>query len=85
MRPPNIVVVMADDLGFGDIGCCNYGATRTPAIDSLAADGALLTQHYSASPICAPARAAFLTGRYPQRSGVIDTFAHRATDRISRV
>ena len=75
---------MADDLGFGDIGCCNYGATRTPAIDSLAADGALLTQHYSASPICAPARAAFLTGRYPQRSGVIDTFAHRATDRISR-
>ena len=84
MRPPNIVVVMADDLGFGDIGCCNFGTTRTPAIDSLVGDGALLTQHYSASPICAPARAAFLTGRYPQRSGVIDTFAHRATDRISR-
>jgi len=74
---------MADDLGFGDIGCCNFGATRTPAIDSMAGDGRLLTQHYSASPICAPARAAFLTGRYPQRSGVIDTFSHRGSDRIA--
>ena len=74
---------MADDLGFGDLGCCNFGATRTPAIDSMAADGTMLTQHYAASPICAPARAAFLTGRYPQRSGVIDTFSHRGSDRIS--
>ena len=83
VTPPNIVVIMADDLGFGDLGRFNFGATRTPAIDSLAADGTVLTQHYSASPICAPARAAFLTGRYPQRSGVIDTFSHRGTDRIS--
>ena len=83
MTPPNIVVVMADDLGFGDLGRFNFGATRTPAIDSLAADGTVLTQHYSASPICAPARAAFLIGRYPQRSGVIDTFSHRGTDRLS--
>jgi arylsulfatase A len=83
VSPPNIVVVMADDLGFGDIGCCNFGATRTPAVDSMAAEGTLLTQHYSASPICAPARAAFLTGRYPQRSGVIDTFSHRGLDRIA--
>ena len=55
MTPPNIVVIMADDLGFGDLGRFNFGATRTPAIDSLAADGTVLTQHYSASPICAPA------------------------------
>lgn len=80
---PNVVVIMADDLGFGDLGLCSAGATRTPSIDSLAADGGFLTQHYSASPICAPARAAFLTGRYPQRSGVIDTFPHRALDRIA--
>ncbi|MEO6124006.1 MAG: sulfatase-like hydrolase/transferase [Ilumatobacteraceae bacterium] len=80
---PNIVVIMADDLGFGDLGFCNGGSTLTPAIDSLARDGTFLIQHYSASPICAPARAAFLTGRYPQRSGVIDTFPHRASDRIS--
>ena len=80
---PNIIVIMADDLGFGDLGFCNFGSTATPAIDSLARDGAFLTQHYSASPICAPARAAFLTGRYPQRSGVIDTFPHRGSDRIA--
>ena len=83
MRPPNVVVIMADDLGFGDLGRYNFGATRTPAIDALAADGTVLSQHYSASPVCAPARAAFLTGRYPQRSGVIDTFSHRQTDRIA--
>lgn len=82
-RTPNIVVIMADDLGFGDLGMCSFGATRTPHIDSLSTDGAFLTQHYSASPICAPARAAFLTGRYPQRSGVIDTFTHRCSDRIA--
>lgn len=80
---PNLVLIMADDLGFGDLGMCSFGATATPHIDSLATDGAFLSQHYSASPICAPARAAFLTGRYPQRSGVIDTFPHRLLDRIS--
>jgi arylsulfatase A-like enzyme len=80
---PNIVIVMADDLGFGDLGMYNYGATATPAIDSLARDGTSMTQHYSASPICAPARAAFLTGRYPQRSGVIDTFPHLELDRMA--
>ena len=51
VRPPNIVVVMADDLGFGDIGCCNYGATCTPAIDALAAESVVFSQHYSASPV----------------------------------
>ena len=80
---PNIIVIMADDLGFGDLGFCNFGSTTTAAIDSLARDGVFMTQHYSASPICAPARAAFLTGRYPQRSGVIDTFPHRGSDRIA--
>lgn len=83
VRSPNIVVIMADDLGFGDLGRFSGGSVQTPTIDSLARDGMTLTQHYSASPICAPARAAFLTGRYPQRSGVIDTFPHRRFDQIS--
>lgn len=80
---PNILVIMADDLGFGDLGCYNSGATQTPSIDSLATDGTSMSQHYSASPICAPARAAFLTGRYPQRMGVIDTFPHLELDRMA--
>lgn len=80
---PNLVVIMADDLGFGDLGMYNFGATTTPSIDAIAANGVAMSQHYSASPICAPARAAFLTGRYPQRSGVIDTFPHLRLDEIA--
>jgi arylsulfatase A len=80
---PNLVVIMADDLGFGDLGVYNFGATTTPAIDSLARDGLAMSQHYSASPICAPSRAGFLTGRYPQRSGVIDTFPHLRLDELA--
>ena len=68
-RPPNIVVILADDLGYGDLGC--YGSLiPTPNIDKLAAEGVKLTKFYSASPVCSPARAALLTGKYAVRSGV---------------
>ena len=82
-RKPNVILIMADDLGYGDIGCFNYGLTDTPRLDSLISEGILLPQHYSASPLCAPARAAMLTGRYPQRTGVIDTLAVGGLDRMS--
>ncbi|TDD71014.1 arylsulfatase [Jiangella aurantiaca] len=80
--PPNIVVILADDMGFGDFGSFNGGINSTPELDDLAAASLVLTQHYSASPVCAPARAALLTGRYPQRTGVIDTLEARGTDRL---
>ncbi|HXW83174.1 MAG TPA: sulfatase-like hydrolase/transferase [Candidatus Binataceae bacterium] len=80
---PNIVFILADDLGYGDFGCFNYGISRTPAIDQLVREGVCLTQHYSASPVCAPARASLLTGRYPHRTGAIDTFHMRGLDRIA--
>ena len=68
-RPPNVVLIYCDDLGYGDVGC--YGSKiRTPNIDRLAAEGVRFTQFYSANPVCSPARAALLTGRYPTRVGV---------------
>lgn len=73
-RKPNIVVILADDLGYGDIG--TFGATdiRTPNIDGLAANGIKLTSFYSTSPVCSPTRAALITGRYPRRLGIDHVF-----------
>ncbi|OCT94167.1 arylsulfatase D L homeolog isoform X1 [Xenopus laevis] len=67
---PNIVLLMADDLGIGDIGCYGNDTIRTPNIDRLAKEGLKLKQHISAAPLCTPSRAAFVTGRYPIRSGM---------------
>ncbi|XP_068928949.1 arylsulfatase L [Petaurus breviceps papuanus] len=67
---PNIVLLLADDLGIGDVGCYGNNTIRTPNIDSLANEGVKLTQHIAASSVCTPSRAAFLTGRYPIRSGM---------------
>ncbi|CAH2220491.1 arylsulfatase D-like isoform X2 [Pelobates cultripes] len=69
---------MADDLGIGDIGCFGNDTIRTPNIDKLAKEGVKLTQHIAAAPICTPSRAAFLTGRYPMRSGMDFSGAGRA-------
>lgn len=80
---PNIVLIVADDMGYGDLGCFNYGASETPALDHLVREGVSLTQCYSASPVCAPARAALLTGRYPHRTGAIDTLEMRGLDRLA--
>jgi arylsulfatase A-like enzyme len=67
--PPNIVLIMADDLGYGDLSC--YGSKiQTPCIDRLAQEGIRFTQFNSASPVCSPSRASWLTGRYPTRVGI---------------
>ena len=81
--PPNVLVVLADDMGYGDLGLFNGARSSTPHLDRLAAEGVCLTQHYSGSPVCAPSRAALLTGRYPQRTGAIDTLHGRGLDRIA--
>lgn len=69
-RRHNIIVILADDLGYGDLG--SYGSARgvSPHLDRLADDGVRFTDHYSCSPVCSPARAGLLTGRVPQRTGV---------------
>ena len=68
---PNIVLILADDLGYGDLGCYG-GSTPTPNIDSLAKDGVKLTTFYSNGPECTPTRTALLTGRYQQRVGGLE-------------
>ncbi len=82
MTKPNIVLIIADDMGYGDFGVFNDQISCTPTLDKLVEDGICLTQHYSASPVCAPARAALMTGRYPHRTGSIDTLEARGLDRL---
>lgn len=71
---PNIIIILCDDLGYGDVGV--YGGTdiRTPNIDRIAERGIRFTEFYSASPVCSPSRAALLTGRMPQRMGIHGVF-----------
>ena len=68
--PPNVVVIFADDLGYGDLSC--YGATKlkTPNIDTLASQGRRFTDAHSASAVCTPSRYALLTGEYPFRNNL---------------
>lgn len=67
---PNVVFILCDNLGYGDIGCFGSTLHRTPHVDRLAAEGLKLTSHYSASGVCTPSRAALMTGCYPPRVGL---------------
>src|SRR5688500_2674472 len=64
---PNIIFILADDLGAGDLSCYGGEIVKTPNIDRLAKEGVRFTQYYSAAPICSPSRAGLLTGQYPGR------------------
>jgi arylsulfatase A len=79
---PNIVLILADDMGYGDLSAVNDNRSSTPRLDALLGEGACLTQQYSGSPVCAPARACLLTGRYPHRTGAIDTYELLGSDRL---
>lgn len=70
--PANVVILFADDLGYGDLECYGSPVIRTPHLDRMAAEGLRFTDFYSASEVCTPSRAALLTGRYPIRSGMCE-------------
>ena len=69
-KMPNFVILLADDLGIGDIGCYGNDTIRTPNIDKIAKEGAKLEHNLSPESVCTPSRGAFLTGRYPIRLGL---------------
>ena len=83
MQQPNIILIVADDMGYGDFGVFNNGFVRTPNLDQLVGESTCLTQHYAGSPVCSPSRAALLTGRYPHRTGAFTPQETLGLDRIA--
>lgn len=79
-RPPNFLFILADDLGWGDLGCYGHRQIRTPNLDRLAGQGSLFTQFYVNSPVCSPSRTSFMTGRYPARHRI---HGHLATAELN--
>lgn len=69
-RPPNIIIIFADDLGYGDLGVYGHPSIHTPNLDQMACEGMKFTQFYVGANVCTPSRAALLTGRLPIRSGM---------------
>src|SRR3954470_11697716 len=64
---PNVLFILADDLGYGDLSCYGRPDYNTPVLDGLAKQGIKFTDNYAAAPVCTPTRCAYITGRYPQR------------------
>jgi arylsulfatase A-like enzyme len=78
-RRPSFVIILTDDHGYGDLSCMGSADVRTPHLDALAAGGIRFTDWYSNSPVCSPARASLLTGRYPANAGVRSILAGHRT------
>jgi hypothetical protein len=75
-KPPNVITLLVDDLGYRDIGCYG-GPVKTPVLDGLAADGVRFTDFHSGAPVCSPSRATFLTGRNHIRAGVYSVLSEQ--------
>jgi len=82
-RPPNIVLILADDLGWGDLGVQGNQVIDSPNVDELAREGVRLTDFYASAPVCTPSRAGLLTGRYPPRTGLASVLS-AADDTFTR-
>src|SRR5436189_6061804 len=82
-RPPNIVIIFADDAGYGDLGCYGSKSIDTPNLDRMAREGVRFTDFYVAQAVCSASRAALLTGCYPNRVGIQGALGPAATHGIS--
>lgn len=69
-KHPNLVIILADDLGYGDLVAYGHQIVKTPNIDKLAQEGVKFTDYYAPAPLCSPSRAGLLTGRMPFRTGI---------------
>src|SRR5947208_8085649 len=67
---PNVLFILADDLGYGDLSCYGRPDYKTPVLDKMCAEGLKFTDAYASAPVCTPTRTAFITGRYPQRLAI---------------
>jgi arylsulfatase A len=83
MSKTNIIMIVADDMGYGDFGVFNDGKVKTPTLDRLVSESLCLSQHYAGSASCSPSRAALLTGRYSHRTGALVPNEVMGLDRIS--
>ena len=83
MARPNVVFILVDDMGYGDFSAFNGGLSSTPTLDALMQESICLTQQYTASPVCNPSRACLLTGRYPHRTGSVDTLEWHGLERLA--
>ncbi len=79
-RRPNFIILFADDMGWGDLGCYGHPTVRTPNLDRMAAEGARLTSYYAAASVCTPSRVGLLTGRYPMRAKQPNNFGPDSKD-----
>jgi len=81
-KPPNIVLIMADDLGYGELGCYGQQIIKTPNIDNLAKQGLRFTQYYSGSPVCAPSRCTLMTGKHSGHAAIRDNRQPKGVKKI---
>ena len=83
-RPPNIVIIFADDLGYGDLGVYGHPLIKTPRLDKLASEGLKLTSFYASAPVCSASRYSLLTGRYAIRAGINGALMPESAERAWR-
>src|SRR5436190_10559191 len=83
-RPPNVIIVYADDLGYGDLGCFGAKKIKTPNLDKMAKEGTRFTSFYVAQAVCSASRAALMTGKYSNRAGILGALGPAAKTGLAR-